>query len=164
MAAHAGGSQGQDGRKSERRSEELGVNRITAGTAFTALKLVGGANIVVVGALTLRRSSAVQTDTAGVVSRPVPSRAADHPAEPEARRLLPDAAAQSVVPGQLYRRAPGALALVDDALAPLWLPAYARFVVSMGDVPRRPRLPRVLDRFTGVVLIARGDRIALERR
>jgi RhtB (resistance to homoserine/threonine) family protein len=46
----------------------------------------------------------------------------------------------------------------------LWLSAYALAVGHASGVLRRPSVRRALDRFTGVVLIAFGVRLALERR
>ena len=50
MRAHAGGSQARTGHKASAvASQELGVNRIAADTAFTALKLVCGTYLTVPG-------------------------------------------------------------------------------------------------------------------
>jgi RhtB (resistance to homoserine/threonine) family protein len=46
----------------------------------------------------------------------------------------------------------------------LWLSAYALAVGHASGVLRRPSVRRSLDRFTGIVLIAFGVRLALERR
>ena len=45
-----------------------------------------------------------------------------------------------------------------------WLSGYAWLVTSAGDVLRRPRVRRALDRVTGSVLVALGARLAAERR
>jgi threonine/homoserine/homoserine lactone efflux protein len=45
-----------------------------------------------------------------------------------------------------------------------WLSVYATVVPRAGDVLRRPRVRRALDRATGVVLIGLGVRLALTRR
>ena len=45
-----------------------------------------------------------------------------------------------------------------------WLSVYATVVPRFGDVLRRPRVRRALDRATGAVLIALGVRLALTRR
>jgi threonine/homoserine/homoserine lactone efflux protein len=125
---------------------------------------VGGAYLIVLGVLTLRRSSAVQADAAGVVSRPFRRGLLTNRLNPKIGVVYPTLLPQFVVPGQLYPRAGASLALVHDALALVWPRAYARLVASLGDALRRPRLLRVLGRLTGAALIALGDRIAPERR
>jgi threonine/homoserine/homoserine lactone efflux protein len=45
-----------------------------------------------------------------------------------------------------------------------WLSAYAAVVARAGDALRRPAVRRVLDAITGVVLVALGFRLAGERR
>lgn len=50
------------------------------------------------------------------------------------------------------------------ALTLLWLAAYAVAVGHASGLLRRPSVRKVLDRFTGVVLIGFGVRLALERR
>jgi threonine/homoserine/homoserine lactone efflux protein len=57
-----------------------------------------------------------------------------------------------------------ALGLVFCALTLVWLSAYAVVVARAGDVLRRRRIRRVLDAITGVVLAAFGIRLATERR
>ena len=56
-----------------------------------------------------------------------------------------------------------ALGLVFCSLTFLWLSAYAWAVARAGDVLRRPRIRRGLDRVTGVVLVAFGLRLAVEK-
>jgi threonine/homoserine/homoserine lactone efflux protein len=45
-----------------------------------------------------------------------------------------------------------------------WLAVYALLIGRSSGLLRRPRVRKALDRFTGVVLIAFGVRLALERR
>ena len=56
-----------------------------------------------------------------------------------------------------------ALGLVFCSLTFLWLSGYAWAVGRAGDVLRRPRVRRALDRVTGVVLVAFGLRLAAEQ-
>jgi threonine/homoserine/homoserine lactone efflux protein len=56
------------------------------------------------------------------------------------------------------------LGLVFAALTLLWLAAYAMAVGHASGFLRRPAVRKALDRFTGVVLIGFGVRLALERR
>jgi threonine/homoserine/homoserine lactone efflux protein len=55
------------------------------------------------------------------------------------------------------------LGLVFCALTFSWLVAYGAVVAKAGDALRRPRVRRVLEGFTGAVLIALGLRLATER-
>jgi threonine/homoserine/homoserine lactone efflux protein len=57
-----------------------------------------------------------------------------------------------------------ALGLLFCTLTLVWLAAYAVLVARAGDVLRRPRIRRVLDAVTGFVLTALGIRLAGERR
>jgi RhtB (resistance to homoserine/threonine) family protein len=56
------------------------------------------------------------------------------------------------------------LGLVFTALTLLWLAAYAVAVGRASELMRRPAVRKAMDRFTGVVLIGFGVRLALERR
>ena len=56
-----------------------------------------------------------------------------------------------------------ALGLVFCSLTFLWLSGYACAVARAGDLLRRPRVRRALDRVTGAVLVAFGLRLAAER-
>jgi threonine/homoserine/homoserine lactone efflux protein len=56
------------------------------------------------------------------------------------------------------------LGLVFSTMTFLWLTAYAFAVARAGDFLRRPRVRRLLDAVTGVVLVALGLRVATERR
>jgi threonine/homoserine/homoserine lactone efflux protein len=57
-----------------------------------------------------------------------------------------------------------ALGLVFCTMTLVWLAAYAVAVARAGDFLRRPRIRRVLDALTGVVLTALGIRLATEKR
>ena len=57
-----------------------------------------------------------------------------------------------------------ALGLGFCSLTFVWLTGYALIVARAGDVLRRPTVRRVLDALMGVVLVAMGFRLALDRR
>ena len=57
-----------------------------------------------------------------------------------------------------------ALGLVFCTMTLVWLSAYAVVVARAGDVLRRPGIRRALDAVTGLVLTAFGVRLATERR
>ena len=56
------------------------------------------------------------------------------------------------------------LAGIHVAFGLAWLTTYAWLVTRAGDVLRRPRARRALDRLTGTVLVALGLRIAASSR
>jgi threonine/homoserine/homoserine lactone efflux protein len=56
------------------------------------------------------------------------------------------------------------LAVVHVLMGLVWLTAYAHVVARAGDLLRRPRARRVLDRVTGVALVGLGARLAAARR
>jgi threonine/homoserine/homoserine lactone efflux protein len=57
-----------------------------------------------------------------------------------------------------------ALGLLFCAMTLVWLAGYAAVVARAGDVLLRPRIRRVLEGATGLVLLALGARLALDRR
>jgi threonine/homoserine/homoserine lactone efflux protein len=57
-----------------------------------------------------------------------------------------------------------ALGLLFCTMTLAWLSVYAVVVARAGDVLRRPRIRRLLDAMTGLVLTALGIRLATERR
>ena len=153
----------------------LGVAAVLAasGTAFTVLKLVGAAYLIFLGLQAIwgtRRRGALY-------SEPEIS-AGDGRAEASAFRqglvtnllnpkiavfyttLLP----QFIVPGDPVLLKSLLLAGIHNLMGLVWLTAYATLVTRAGDVLRRPRIKRALDRVTGGVLIALGVRLATHER
>jgi threonine/homoserine/homoserine lactone efflux protein len=140
--------------------------------AFTALKAVGAAYLVYLGARTLLdalRNRSVH-DGAGTVARPTPW--------PVSLRqgMLSDLGNPKIaifftsfLPQFIPANGPTfvwmeALGLVFCAITLGWLALYSAIVARTGDLLRRGRIRRVLDAVTGVVLIGLGGRVALERR
>jgi hypothetical protein len=82
---------------------------------------------------------------------------------PRSFHPMPDAAATLPAPDRT-RDVRGAPLLVHNALGLIWLPTYARFVVALGGVLRRPHVRRAIDRATGAVRIGLGIRVAVEQR
>ncbi len=71
---------------------------------------------------------------------------------------------QFIGPGEPVLAKSLLLAAIHGVMGLLWLSWYAYMVTKAGDVLRRPSIKRILDRVTGVVLIAFGLRLAVERR
>ena len=132
--------------------------------AFVALKLLGGAYLVILGAITLlaavRRRAHVPRQAAGGGRRWLRQGLLSNLANPKMAvffsSLLPQFADSFA--GLL------SLGLVFCALTMLWLTAYATLVARAGDVLRRPRVRRTLDAFTGTVLVGLGIRLATTAR
>jgi RhtB (resistance to homoserine/threonine) family protein len=135
--------------------------------AFTALKLVGGAYLIWLGIEALR--------TAGRHAELPPRRPVDggrgfrqglmsNLANPKIAVVFTSLLPQFVDPGEPLLVPFLVLGTIFVALTLLWLSGYAIAASRASGVLQRPRVRRVLDRLTGVVLIALGLRLATERR
>ncbi|MGZ3603298.1 MAG: LysE family translocator, partial [Ktedonobacterales bacterium] len=71
---------------------------------------------------------------------------------------------QFIAPGEPVLAKSLLLAAIHCVMGLIWLSWYASLVTKAGDVLRHPSIKRLLDRVTGVVLIAFGLRLAVERR
>jgi threonine/homoserine/homoserine lactone efflux protein len=74
--------------------------------------------------------------------------------------LLP----QFIAPGQPVLLTSVALTAIMACVVAVWLGFYLAVLDRAGDVLRRPRVRRVMERFTGVVLVGLGVRVVMERR
>ena len=126
---------------------------------FVAVRLLGAAYLVLLGLQTLLRRSEVQPDTGGSSRRTFRQGLVSNLGNPKMAVFF-----TSLLP-QFGSSFSGlvALGLVFCSLTFLWLSGYAWAVARAGDVLRRPRIRRALDRVTGVVLVAFGLRLAAER-
>jgi threonine/homoserine/homoserine lactone efflux protein len=147
-------------------SAGLAALLVASEPAFVALKLVGAAYLVYLGAQSLvaalrghaRAHAGSGSATPRVAFRQgVISNLGNPKMAVFFSSLLPQFGGSSFV--SLF-----ALGLVFCTLTLVWLAAYAVVVARAGDVLRRPRVRRVLDAITGVVLTAFGIRLATERR
>lgn len=138
--------------------------------AFMALKVLGAAYLVYLGAQSLRaayrggeradsrrRRSALQPGVAyrqGVISNlGNPKMAAFF------LSLLPQFASGETTVAPLL-----VLGVVFSTMTFVWLSAYAIAVARAGDVLRRSSIRRLIDAFVGTVLVALGIRVAFDRR
>ena len=134
--------------------------------AFLAVRLVGGAYLVYLGAqalrLALRRRPVPAPEIAGRAGRglvPLRQGVLSNLGNPKMAvfftSLLPQFGAS--FPALL------ALGLVFCSLTLVWLTGYAVAVAKAGDFLRRTRIRRALDGLTGAVLVGLGLRLASER-
>jgi threonine/homoserine/homoserine lactone efflux protein len=127
--------------------------------AFTAVRLLGAAYLVYLGLQTLLRRGRVEPRTGGSSRRAFRQGLLSNLGNPKMAVFF-----TSLLPqfGSSFP-ALAALGLAFCSLTFLWLSGYAWAVARAGEVLRRPRIRRALDRVTGVVLVAFGLRLAAER-
>ena len=129
--------------------------------AFTAVRLAGAAYLVYLGLQTLLRRGHVESRAGGGGSsrRALRQGLLSNLGNPKMAMFF-----TSLLPqfGSSFASLV-ALGLGFCSLTFLWLSGYAWAVARAGDVLRRPRIRRALDRVTGVVLVAFGLRLAAER-
>jgi threonine/homoserine/homoserine lactone efflux protein len=127
--------------------------------AFTAVRLVGAAYLVYLGLQTLLRRGHVELRAGDSSRRAFRQGLLSNLGNPKMAVFF-----TSLLPqfGSSFAVLVG-LGLVFCSLTFLWLSGYAWAVARAGDVLRRPRIRRTLDRVTGVVLVAFGLRLAAER-
>lgn len=142
----------------------VGVAALLAASAvaFGVIKLLGAAYLIYLGVTALRaRERAPETPaTAGAFRKGLLTNLLNPKIGVFYTTLLP----QFVNRGHSVLAQSLALALAHDLMGLLWLPLYAGLVVRGGDVLRRPRVRKALDRVTGSVLVALGIRLAVEHR
>jgi threonine/homoserine/homoserine lactone efflux protein len=130
--------------------------------AFEAVKLLGAAYLIWLGLQTIFRRSGERRGAPHRAGRSFRQGVVSNLGNPKMAifftSLLPQFAPQPAF-GSLF-----ALGLVFSAMTFSWLTGYAFAVAKAGDVLRRPRIRRALDRVTGAVLIALGLRLAAEHR
>jgi threonine/homoserine/homoserine lactone efflux protein len=137
-------------------------------TLFTAVKLVGAAYLVVLGAQAIwyswRRGMPVAPAAMTSRGSPFLQGILSNLLNPKIAVFFTSFLPQFVSPdgpvlGQLLL-----LGAVFNLIGVIWLCACAVFVSRVGDELRRPRVRAALERLTGCVLIAFGLRLATERR
>ena len=136
-------------------------------TVFSALRLLGAAYLVFLGAQALWGAVRGHVRVAGAPARDVPSALAfrrglvSNLGNPKMAvfftSLLPQFGGTSFA--TLL-----ALGLVFCSMTLVWLVGYAVVVARVGDVLRRTGVARALDAALGVVLVALGLRVATESR
>ena len=128
--------------------------------AFLAVRLAGAAYLVYLGLQTLLRRGRVELRAGGSSRRAFRQGLLSNLGNPKMAVFF-----TSLLPqfGSSFS-ALVALGLVFCSLTFTWLAAYAVALAKAGDVLRRPRIRRALDRVTGVALVVFGARLAAESR
>lgn len=141
-------------------------------TTFTVIKFAGAAYLLWLGVQSLWPKRGQQQTLA-----PAGGDAGDQPTRSPFRRglltnllnpkvgifyttFLP----QFIAPGEPVFAKSLLLAAIHASMGLVWMSGYAFLVTKAGDVLRSPSVKRILDRVTGIVLIAFGVRLAVERR
>ena len=148
----------------------LGVSAIlaTSATAYNVLKTIGAAYLVWMGVQSIRSARGPAVGPVSIRDRST--------AGPFLQGFLTDVLnpkvaifyltflPQFISPGEPVLRRSLFLAGVHIVMGLIWLMSYAWFIDRLGVVLTRPRVKAMLERATGVVLIAFGARLAWERR
>lgn len=150
----------------------LGVAAVLAAspTAFAALQLGGAAYLVALGLQTLWRTRRAAPERAEDRDRAERRTTAfrqgllTNVLNPKIAVFYGTLLPQFLSPGDPALAVSLVLAGIHVALGLTWLTTYAWLVTRAGDVLRRPRARRALDRLTGTVLVALGLRIAASSR
>ena len=155
-------------------SAGLAALLVASAPAFRALKLIGAAYLIFLGAQAIwaaLRSSNWRPEVARDPSSPrlLPRVALrqgviSNLANPKSAVFFTSLLPQFTPQGGTSFTVLLALGLVFCSLTLVWLSAYAIAVAKAGDFLRRPRIRRGIEAVTGAVLVALGFRVAAERR
>lgn len=140
--------------------------------AFTVLKLIGAIYLVWLGFQALRAAGHTQSDArAPTANRPAMGALGGFRqgllsdlANPKIGIFFTSLLPQFVDPGHSVLLPFLVLGAVFVLMTVLWLSAYCLIAARAAETLQRPRVKAVLDRITGVVLIALGLRLAIEHR
>ena len=153
----------------------LGALLAASEPVFRAVKLVGAAYLVYLGAQALLAAIRMRVERAPVaageagVPRLPPLVALrqgliSNLTNPKMAAFFPALLPQFVPAGDAAFAALLLLGFLFSALTLAWLTGYAFVVAKAGDFLRRPRIRCALEALSGAVLIALGIRLATERR
>jgi threonine/homoserine/homoserine lactone efflux protein len=147
-------------------SAGLAALLVASEPAFVALKLVGAAYLVYLGAQSLLAALRGRSRTPAGARSAAPSVAFRQGVLSNLGNPKMAVFFSSLLPqfGGTSFASLLALGLLFCTLTLVWLAAYAVVVARAGDALRRPRIRRALDAATGVALTAFGIRLATERR
>ena len=140
--------------------------------AFTGLKLVGALYLIWLGVQALRAARGIESGAvAPTVHRPAMSALGGFRqgflsdlANPKIGIFFTSLLPQFVDPGHSVLLPFLGLGAVFVLMTVLWLSAYCLIAARAAETLQRPRVKAAMDRVTGIVLIALGLRLAVERR
>ena len=150
-------------------SAGLAALLVASEPAFLAVKVIGAAYLVVLGAQSLLHALRGHVPAATEHGRTLSGRAAfrqglvSNLGNPKMAVFFSSLLPQ-FVPGRPTFASLFALGVVFCAMTFAWLALYAAVVERAGAVLRRPRVRRWLDAATGTVLVALGLRVATQTR
>jgi threonine/homoserine/homoserine lactone efflux protein len=142
----------------------------TSALAFALLKAVGAVYLICLGALALwrtRRGRQTHPERAELSTssrRPFWQGLGTNVLNPKIAVFYTTLLPQFISPGQSVLARSLLLAATHAGLSLVWLASYAELVGRAQAFMHRPVVRRVLDRVTGLVLVALGVRLAFERR
>jgi threonine/homoserine/homoserine lactone efflux protein len=143
---------------------------VASATAYTAIKLAGAAYLVYLGVQSLRQARLSRRESSAVAVPVRPRRGSPYLAGLISTVLNPKPALffLSYLPQFIDRSRPVAfqlalLAGIHIVVGLVWLTTYASLVSRLQAAIARPRVKAALERVSGVVLVALGVRVALER-
>jgi threonine/homoserine/homoserine lactone efflux protein len=131
---------------------------------FTVVKLAGAVYLVWLGLQAIRHAGAHEPGGAARSGSPFRQGLFCNLLNPKAGIFFTALLPQFVSPDDPTLLVSLLMTAIAAATSLAWLSVYATAVPRAGDVLRRPRVRRALDRATGVVLIGLGVRLALTRR
>ncbi|HEY5317806.1 MAG TPA: LysE family translocator [Solirubrobacteraceae bacterium] len=141
--------------------------------AFTVLKLVGALYLIWLGIGALRAAGRAHTEEQAALALARPAIGArggfrqgflSDLANPKIGIFFTSLLPQFVDPGRPVLLPFLALGAIFVLMTLVWLCAYSLIAARAAETLRRPGVKAALDRFTGVVLIAIGIRLATEHR
>jgi len=146
----------------------VGIAAVVAAStsAFNALRLVGAAYLIFIGAQTIRATFVRKPDSPAGERGGSPFRQGlvTNLLNPKIAVFYTTVLPQFIAPGESALAKSILLALIHNVLGVVWLSAYSWGVVRLGAFLQRPRVRHALERITGLVLVAFGVRLLLERR
>lgn len=143
----------------------------TSASAFTAVKLVGAAFLVWMGLTTLaasRRGEAIPSEEApgpdrGVGRDPLLQGFLTNVLNPKLSVFFLSLLPQFVAPDTGSTRQILVLSAVFIGIGGVWLGSYVMAIDRLSGLLERPRVRTIIDRATGVTLVALGARLAFVR-
>ena len=139
-------------------------------TAFTVVKVAGAVYLVVLGLRTLLRARRAGQEPRDQEERAVPGALSFREGlvtnllNPKIAVFYTTVLPQFVSPGDPALAVSLLLAAIHVTFSLAWLSAYGAAISRAGAALRRPRVRRVLDAVTGLVLVGLGARLAVAER